>query len=318
MAYNLFLLVAGIAMVLAGAHWMVGGATSLAKKFGISELAIGLSIVAFGTSAPELTVNLFSAVKGNTDLAIGNILGSNISNILLILGITALIYPLAIRKNTHWKEIPFALLAAVVLGVAANDVLTDNSSIGNYLSRSDGLLFIGFFLIFMVYVYGMAKRDPEFQQGPVKVFPLWKSGLMIIAGLAGLFFGGRFLVDNAVILARTIGLSEHVIGLTIVAIGTSVPELATSVTAAIRKQTDIAVGNVVGSNIFNIFLVLGTTAVVKPLPFSATANIDILVTIFASLLLLVASTFLGFKKITRLEGGIFLMIYISYIIYRIL
>ena len=312
---DLLLLTAGIAAVLAGAYWMVKGASALAKMLGVSDLAIGLTIVAFGTSAPELVVNLFSAISGNSDLAIGNVLGSNISNILLILGITALIYPLPVKKNTHWKEIPFSLMAAILLLIAANDVLIDKSLQGNFLSRIDGLLFLGFFIIFMVYVYGMAKRDMEFQQENVKSLPTWKSLLLIAGGLAGLFFGGKFLVDGAVSLALDIGLSEKVIGLTIVAVGTSVPELATSIVAAFHKKTDIAVGNVVGSNIFNIFFVLGTTAVVKPIPFSPAVNIDLLVTILASLLLFAATYTLGKKRIVRLEGGIFVALYLVYIVY---
>lgn len=315
---DFLLLILGIAGVLAGAYWMVSGATSLAKKLGISDLAIGLTIVAFGTSAPELTVNLFSAAQGTSDLAIGNILGSNISNILLILGITALIYPLPIKNNTHWKEIPFTLLAAIVLAVAANDVLFDQSPLGNFLTRTDGLMLLGFFVIFMVYVYGMAKKDEEFLHEPVKVLPVWKSILLVIAGLAGLFFGGKFLVDGAVNLARSIGMSERVIGLTIVAIGTSVPELATSIVAALKKNTDIAVGNVVGSNIFNIFFVLGTTSVISPIPFSASSNIDLLVTIFASLVLFISSMTLAKKKIIRLEGGIFVSLYVAYLVYLII
>lgn len=312
---DLLLLTAGIAAVLMGAYWMVKGASALAKMLGISDLAIGLTIVALGTSAPELAVNIFSALNGTSDLAIGNVLGSNISNILLILGITALIYPLPIRKNTHWKEIPFSLLAAILLLFAANDVIIDKSIQGNFLSRIDGLLFLGFFVIFMVYVYGMAKRDAEFQQEAVKPLPTWKSLLMVGGGLAGLFFGGKFLVDSAVSLALNIGMSEKVIGLTIVAVGTSVPELATSIVAAIHKKADIAVGNVVGSNIFNIFFVLGTTAVIKPIPFSPAINIDLLVTILASLLLFASSYTLGKKRIVRLEGGVFVALYLVYVVY---
>jgi len=315
---DLILLISGIAAVLIGAYWLVKGASGLAKKLGVSELAIGLTIVAFGTSAPELTVNMFSAYNGTTDLAIGNILGSNISNILLILGISALIYPLPIKSNTHWKEIPFSLLAAVLLAVAVNDIFLDRSSGGNLLSRSDGLLLIGFFVIFMVYVASMAKNDAEFLQGPIKSIPGWKSALMIFGGLAGLFFGGKFLVDGAVNLAREIGMSERVIGLTIVAVGTSVPELATSIVAAVQKKADIAVGNVVGSNIFNIFLVLGATSVVKPIPFSSSSNIDLLMTILASLLLFLSSVMLGKKKIVRLEGGVFVMLYLAYITYLLI
>jgi cation:H+ antiporter len=312
---DLLLLISGIAAVLTGAYWMVTGASALAKRLGVSDLAIALTIVAFGTSSPELIVNLFSTAQGAPDLAIGNILGSNISNIFLILGISALVYPLPIKNNTHWKEIPFSLMAAIILAVAVNDIIIDNDAHGNFLSRIDGLMLLGFFIIFMVYVYGMAKRDADYQKEPIRQQSTWKSIAMVLAGMAGLFFGGKFLVDGAVNLAFTLGMSDKVIGLTIVAIGTSIPELATSVMAAIQKKTDIAVGNVVGSNIFNIFFVLGTTAVVKPIPFSPEVNFDLMVTILASLLLFATSFTLGKKKIVRLEGGGFVMLYLAYIIY---
>jgi len=312
---DIILLILGIALVLVGAYAMVDGASALAKRMGVSELSIGLTVVAVGTSAPELTVNLFSAIQGTPDLAIGNILGSNISNILLILGITALINPLPIKSNTHWKEIPFSLLAAIMLIIVVNDVFLDGSIEGDYLSRTDGLLFLGFFTIFMAYVYNMARQDKDYEHDPIKIMPVWKSTAMVLAGLAGLFFGGKFLVDGAVGLAQQIGMSEKVIGLTIVAVGTSVPELATAVIAALHKKTDIAVGNVVGSNIFNIFFVLGTTAVVKPVPFSVSANIDLMVVILASLMLFGSSSFFGQKVIKRSEGGVFLLFYIAYITY---
>jgi cation:H+ antiporter len=206
-------------------------------------------------------------------------------------------------------------MAAIALAIAANDVLIDKSSEGNFLSRIDGLLLLGFFIIFMVYVYGMARRDSDYQQEPIKLLPMWKSVPMIIGGMAGLIMGGKLLVDSAVNLASTIGMSEKVIGLTIVAVGTSVPELATAIMAAFQKKTDIAVGGVVGSNIFNIFFVLGTTAVVKPIPFSPTVNPDLLVTIFASLLLFLSSITLGKNKIVRIEGGIFVGLYVVYVVY---
>jgi cation:H+ antiporter len=315
---DLLILIAGIAAVLTGAYWMVTGASALAKKLGVSDLAIGLTIVAFGTSSPELIVNLFSAAEGTPDLAIGNILGSNISNILLILGITAMIYPLPIKNNTHWKEIPFSLMAAVILAILVSDVLIDKSTEGNWLSRIDGLMLLGFFIIFMVYVYGMAKRDADFQQEPVKTLPVWRSVVYIVAGLAGLFVGGKYLVESAIGIALDLGMSEKVVGLTIVAIGTSVPELATSILAAFQRKTDIAVGNVVGSNIFNIFFVLGTTSVISPIPFSASVSTDLLMTILASLLLFASSLTLGKKRIVRLEGAAFLSIYIAYIAFLLI
>lgn len=313
---NLLYLAGGIALVIFSANWLVDGASSIAKKFGLSDLVIGLTIVAFGTSAPELTVNLFSALQGNTDIAIGNVLGSNIANIFLILGLASIIYPLSIQRNTTWKEIPLSFLAAVVLGILANDQLIDGSAVGSFVSRIDGLVLLCFFVIFMVYTAEIARNQSDTDEG-IKPMPLWKSGLLVVAGLLGLFFGGKFLVDGAVNIAEQLGMSQKLIGLTIVAIGTSLPELATSIVAATKKKTDIAIGNVVGSNIFNIFFILGVTSAIQPLPFSPSINFDILVTIFASFILFLSTMVIGKRKVVRAEGIIFLLIYIGYIVYSI-
>ena len=314
---NFLYLFGGIAAIVLGANWLVDGASSIAKKFGISDLVIGLTIVAFGTSAPELTVNMFSALEGSTDIAIGNVLGSNIANILLILGITSIIYPLVIQHNTTWKEIPLSLLAAVVLGIIANDQLIDNSPGGTFVSTIDGLVLLSFFVIFLVYTIEISKNQPAAEE-IAKPMPMRKALLFVALGLAGLFFGGQFFVDGAISVASQLGMSERLIGLTIVAVGTSLPELATSVVAAFKKNADIAVGNVVGSNIFNIFFILGLTSTIKPLPFSPASNIDILVTILASFLLFLTTITLGRKKVDRAEGAIFVLLYISYIVYSIL
>lgn len=313
---NLLFLAGGIALVIFSANWLVDGASSIAKKFGLSDLVIGLTIVAFGTSAPELTVNLFSALQGNTDIAIGNVLGSNIANIFLILGLASIIYPLSIQRNTTWKEIPLSFLAAVVLGILANDQLIDGSAVGSFVSRIDGLVLLCFFVIFMVYTAEIARNQTDQDEG-IKPMPLWKSGLLVVAGLLGLFFGGKFLVDGAVNIAEQLGMSQKLISLTIVAIGTSLPELATSIVAATKKKTDIAIGNVVGSNIFNIFFILGVTSAIQPLPFSPSINFDILVTIFASFILFLSTMVIGKRKVVRAEGIIFLLIYIGYIVYSI-
>lgn len=317
-------LIGGIFVIIISANWLVDGASSLARKFGISDIVVGLTIVAFGTSAPELTVNIFSAIKGSTDIAIGNVLGSNISNILLILGITCIVNPVEILSNTKWKEIPLSLLAVIVIGLMSNDLFLDNSSSGNLISRADGLVLLCFMVIFMVYTFEMAKRQS--QDFPVdtispktdKVFPVWKVLLFISLGVAGLFLGGKYLVEGAVSIAKILGMSEKVIGLTIIAIGTSLPELATSVVAAYKKNADIAVGNIVGSNIFNIFFVLGTTSVIRPLPFDVSINFDIMVAIIASLLLFLTTITFKAKRIDRIEGVIFLMIYTGYITYSII
>lgn len=309
LTYVLF--VFGFVILIKGADWLVDGASSVAKKFGISAIVIGLTIVAFGTSAPELIVNLFASIQGNTDIAIGNILGSNISNIFLILGISALIYPLAVKKNTTWKEIPLAMLAVIVIALMANDALIDGKSF-SAITRIDGLILLGFFSIFLYYTNGISKGS-EIEEQAVKSRKFSTSILMIVGGLICLTVGGKWIVDGAVSIATGLGISQALIGLTIVAVGTSLPELATSAVAAYKKQADIAVGNIVGSNIFNIFWILGLSAVIKPLPFSPVLNIDIIVTILATLLLFLA-LFIGKKRVLeRWQGACFIAIYIIYV-----
>lgn len=316
---NYLFLLGGIALIIFSANWLVSGASSLAKRFEISDLVIGLTIVAFGTSAPELTVNIFSALQGSVDIAIGNVLGSNIANIFLIVGISAIIFPLAIQKNTTWKEIPLSLLAAVVLGIIANDRLIDNSPAGNFVSRVDGLVLLAFFIIFLVYTIEIARNQKnEETDEETKVLAPGRAIFYVLAGLAGLYFGGKFLVEGAVNIAREVGLSERIIGLTIVAIGTSLPELATSVTAALKKKADIAIGNIVGSNIFNIFFILGVTSVIQPLPFNTDSNLDIMVTILASLLLFLTTLTIGKKRVDRVEGAVFVILYAGYITYALM
>lgn len=305
----------GLAILILGAEGLVRGAASIAKKAGISPLIIGLTVVSFGTSAPELIVNLIAATKGSADIAIGNIIGSNIANILLILGIATIIYPLSVKNSTVWKEIPFALLAVVLVYTMGNDALFDNSNF-NAITRTDGFSLIAIFAIFMFYIFGIAKKD-EKQQAGVKTYSWPISATLTIAGLALLFWGGQLLVNNAIILARLAGLSEALIGLTIVAIGTSLPELATSVTAAIHRHDDIAVGNIVGSNIFNVFWILGLTGTILQLPFSPTVNFDVLISIIATLLLFVFM-FIGTRqKLNRWQGILFVLMYITYLGYLI-
>ncbi len=311
-------LIGGFLVIILSAGWLVDGASSLAKRLGISDIVIGLTIVAFGTSSPELTVNIFSAVSGATDIAIGNIIGSNICNILLILGVSSLIYPLAINNNTKWKEIPLSLLAAVVLLIMTNDMVLNSDASSNFLSRGDGLVLLCFMMIFLSYTYILALKGVADIEEHVEILSVWKSILLVFAGLAGLFLGGKYLVAGAVDIARMIGISEKVIGLTIVAVGTSLPELATSAVAAYKKKTDIAVGNVIGSNIFNIFFVLGITSVIRPLPFSSTINMDIAVCIAASLLLFLTTMSFKRSSIDRVEGIFFLFLYVSYLVYLVL
>ncbi len=307
-------LVAGFIILLKGADLLVDGASSIAARMKISPLVIGLTVVAFGTSAPELFVNVYASLKGSTDIAIGNVLGSNIANIFLILGCAAIIYPLTIHHNTTWKEIPFSLLAAVVLGVMANDFLIDHDG-QSILTRSDGIILLCFFGIFMYYVVEVAKETGGMSHDEIPLMSGMKSTLFIFLGLAGLVLGGQWIVNGAVSIAKQFNVSESFIGLTIVAIGTSLPELATSIIAARKKNIDIAVGNVVGSNIFNIFLILGISATIKPLPFQAANLPDVMVTLLASALLF-GFIFLGQRHILqRWQGIMFVTLYAIYLLY---
>lgn len=315
MIHSITLLVVGFLLLIKGADYLVTGSVSLAKKYKISNLVIGLTIVGFGTSAPELAVNLTSAFSGSTDLAIGNIIGSNISNVFLILGICAIIYPLTVKRNTVWKEIPLSLLAAVITAVLANDIFFDTQvgSTFNVISRIDGLVLLSFFIIFMYYIFGIAKESDTNEEIEHVHLPKYKIGLYIAGGLAALVLGGKWIVGSAVFIASTMGISESIIGLTIVAVGTSLPELAASAVAAYRKHSDIAVGNIVGSNIFNIFWILGLSAVISPLPLQHDAFIDLEFLVFSSLLLFVF-LFIGEKeKIERRQGVLFILIYAFYI-----
>ena len=308
------LLIAGFFLLIKGADFLVNGASSIARRFNVPDLVIGLTIVAFGTSTPELFVNIFASFKGNTDIAIGNILGSNIANIFLILGVSAVIYPLTVTKGTVWKEIPFSLLAILVLGVLANDRLIDKVD-ASALMRTDGLVFLFFFIIFLYYSVSIAKSIEGMEElVPSKQYGLAKSLLWVMFGFMGLSLGGTWIVDGAVQLATRFGMSQSLVGLTIVAVGTSLPELATSATAAYKRNVEIAVGNVVGSNIFNVFFVLAVSSIIKPLPFKETNNIDIGMVILGEVLLF-AFMFTGRKRLLdRWEGAVFLSLYTAFII----
>lgn len=313
--YILFVL--GFVVLIKGADLLVDGSSSLASRFGVSPMVIGLTIVAFGTSAPELVVNLMASLSGNTDIAIGNVVGSNIANILLILGAAAVVYPLTVKRSTVWKEIPFALLASVMLLVFANDALIDGANT-SMLGRVDGLAFLGFFVIFLYYIIGLAKSAPVEAGDEVATMPTAKAVAGVIIGITGLVVGGKWIVDGAIALASGFGVSETLIGLTIVAIGTSLPEMATSVVAAYKRNVDIAVGNVIGSNIFNIFWILGVSALINPLPFAEQLNLDLFVVIAATLALFV-SVFVGKKHvIERWQGVAFIILYILYLAYLVL
>ena len=312
MIISIILLLAGFLFLVKGADFLVDGSSSIATKLNVSQIVIGLTIVAFGTSTPELIVNVFAAIELRSDVAFGNIVGSNIINIVLILGVAALISPLKTQKNTVWKEIPFALLGALVLLVLCNDNLLGTSP--NIISASDGIVLLLFFIIFMVYIFAISKVESD-NKVEVKDLTYIKIFTFISSGLIGLLIGGKLVVDNAVNIAVSIGISERVIGLTVVALGTSLPELFTSAVAAKKGNADIAVGNVVGSNIFNVFFVLAITAVIRPVPFKSAMNIDLLVMCFASLMLFFTMFTGGKREIDRWEAILFLIIYLCYTIW---
>jgi cation:H+ antiporter len=314
------LLGVGIIFLIKGADFLVEGSSSLAKKFGVSPLIIGLTVVAFGTSMPELVVNVMAAINGTGDVAFGNIIGSNMSNILLILGASALIMPLAVKRSTVWKEIPFSLLAVMVLLVFANTVLLDGFQIDTLL-RAEGLVLLFLFIIFLYYAFGMTRpsrseeeKSAENNDNGIKEHSGLVIAAMIGAGLAGLYFGGQWTVDGAVAIAQAFGLSEFLISATIIAIGTSLPELITAITAVLKKNVDLAVGNVVGSNIFNILWILGLTATIRPLVFPAQINMDLLMLLLATFLLFVFM-FVGKRhKLERWQGVVFVATYVAYIV----
>jgi cation:H+ antiporter len=275
-------------------------------------MVIGLTIVGFGTSAPELVVNLFASFEKNSNLALGNIVGSNIFNILGILGISAIVNPLAIKKNTTWIEIPLCLLSAIVIILLANDMLIDKMDY-SVISLIDGFILLLFFLIFLSYNITLLKSEQYNDDILVKDKPVFKSLFFLLFGLILLIIGGRLIVVSAVEVASVIGLSQRVIALTIVSIGTSLPELATSVIAARKKNYDIAIGNIVGSNIFNVFFILGVSSVIHPVSLQPLSNFDMIMNIFASLLLFIFIFTGKGRRIGKREGAFFLLIYIIYI-----
>jgi len=316
MLLNFLLLFVGFAILIKGADFLVNGSSSVAKKFNISNLAIGLTVVAFGTSTPELIVSLLSAMDGRNDASFGNVIGSNNFNLLFILGIAGLIYPLVVQRNTIKYEVPISLLAAVILYVLVNDQILWNSP--NMLSRVDSLVLLGFFGLFMLYVYRTMKTSSDLDQGEIKIYTTPVAVGLIILGLAMLIGGGTLVVDNAVSIAQHFGLSEKLIGLTILAAGTSLPELATSAVAAYRRNTDIAIGNVIGSNIFNIFFILSITGIIHPINFNVALNFDLEVLGASTVMLMIFMFTINQRKLDRWEAFLLFSGYITYTIYLVM
>ncbi len=314
MIVHILYLIGGLVAILWGANALTDGAASIAKRFNISSLFIGLTIVAFGTSMPEFVISLLSALHGSSDLAIGNVVGSNLFNTLVIVGCTAIVSPIFVGKGTLNKEIPFTVLASIILFICANNRLIDGDNSPDIINRTDGLLLLCFFLIFVGYTFAIAHdTSTNKEKNSIKEIPMGKAVLFILLGLAGLIAGGEFFVKGASDIARAWGVSESVIGLTLVAGGTSLPELATSIVAALKKNTGIAIGNIIGSNLFNIFLVLGVSATVCPMKMQGITNFDLLTLIAASALLWVFGFFYKSHVITRIEGIILVGVYIFYL-----
>ncbi len=300
----------GLAIIVFAADRLVEGGSALAVRYHIPNIVIGLTIVAFGTSAPELVVGCMSAVQGQSALAIGNSLGSNIFNILGILGISSFIYPMDILRNTRKIEVPLSILASfLVLGAFFFR--------GPSIDRWEAAVFLLLFVLFSIYTFYIATHNKT-EDVEVKTLSVWKSVFFIAIGFAGLFFGGRWLVNSAVDIAQWIGISERIIAVTIISIGTSLPELATSIVAASKHKVDMAVGNVVGSNLFNTFLILGVSASISPIHMAAESMVDILLNISATLLLyLFIFTGKG-RQIERWEGAVLVALYVAYLLFLIL
>lgn len=313
---DIFWLVLGLVLILSGANFLTDGASAIAKKFGISDLVIGLTVVAFGTSTPELVISIVASAQGSAPLAVGNVVGSNIFNILAIIGITAIVRPIMVKNSVMTTEIPMVILSSIILLVLGYTLTLDGTP--NLVSRVEGILLLIFFILFMRYTFATARHknpdiaDPAESTSANLSLPVWRSALYVFGGLAALIWGGDKFVDGATGIARTLGVSDAVIGLTIVAVGTSLPELATSVVAAVKNEPGLAIGNVIGSNIFNVLLVLGTAAVVRPLPFDDISHTDLWVLLGASVIFFLFGWRFKRRCITRAEGAVMTACYVAY------
>ena len=317
---GIVLIIVGFIALVKGADWLVDGASAIAKRFGISDLVIGLTVVAFGTSMPEFVVNMVSVAEGTTDLAITNILGSNIINTFVILGLTALVYPVVSQKRSRDFDIPLSIIAGILVFafVAVNSPFGE---VGRGISRFGGIILLVLFCYFLYNTFRHAKDHPDdgpTEEVPDKEITVRRALCLILAGLVGLVVGGEMIVKSAVDLATRMGVSEAIIGLTIVALGTSLPELATSVIAATKHNSDIALGNVVGSNIFNVFFVLGTSAAVRPLPAYDGIELDAWMAAVGSMLVWLFVKTNREREIKRWGGAILLLVYVGYLTYRLL
>lgn len=314
MVLSFGLLIVGFVVLILGADWLVSGASGLAKRLNVPDLVIGLTVVAFGTSAPELMVNLMAAFNNKSEIALTNILGSNTINTFIILGISALIYPIKSQKSSRKYEIPWSVFAGLIILVMGTECfgLCGGDAI---ISRLDGVVLLLIFSLFMYYTLKMAKNNTENQEEGFLPMKIWKAVLLIAVGLVALVVGGKVIVINAVSIAQAFGVSQAVIGVTVVALGTSLPELATSAIAAFKKNPDLAIGNVIGSNIFNVFFVLGISAVIRPLPSYSNLWIDASLAALGSLLLLLFVSTNRHKELKRWQGAFFLACYGVYLVW---
>lgn len=315
---DILLLVLGLALILTGANYLVDGASAIAKRAGLSDFIIGMTIVGIGTSTPEMVVSFASAIKGNADIAVGNVLGSNIFNTLMILGATALFSPIRLTSNNVKKDIPFALLAAFVLCTFGCSTWLDGTAV-NTITRVGGILLLSLFGVFMAYtIYSSGSQEasntPDELSGSKKTAPIWLASLMILGGLCGLVFGGDMFVNAASAIAKSLGVSDAVIAVTIVAGGTSLPELASCLVAAYKKNTDQALGNVIGSNVSNIFLILGGSATIHPLAMAGTKPLDLITLMVSSVLIFLFAFTFKKKQIDRIEGALLVCLYIAFIV----
>lgn len=316
---DVLLLLLGLGLILVGANFLTDGSASIAKRFGLSDFIIGITIVSLMTSSPELVVSITSALDNASSMAVGNVVGSNIFNILIIIGVVAVIKPIKVKSGILTNDIPLVILSAVVLLVIGMGPILDGAPMK--ITRVSGIILLLFFAIFMRYTISAAKKvnveeDPSIEsEKEIKPLPIWKSLIYLFGGLGALIFGGQWFVDGATGIARTLGWSEGLIGLTIIAAGTSLPELATSVVAAKKGYPGICIGNVIGSNIFNIFLILGLSATISPLDFGTIALFDLLVMTGASLMFFAFARWIGNRVINRFEGSVMIICYVLYITY---
>lgn len=312
---DILLTVVGVVLVLQGADKLTDGSVALARRFSIPEFVIGLTVVAFGTSLPEFIVSLMASLEGAAAMGIGNVVGSNLFNTLMIVGVTAAIAPITVRKSTVHKDIPFSLLASIVLAALALDKVFGQGGTANVLSHGDGIALLAFFCVFMAYTMAIARPGKSSstteEESPESPLPLWKVTLFLLFGLAGLVIGGELFVKGASGIARSLGVSEAVIGLTLVAGGTSLPELATSIVAARKGKSGMAIGNVIGSNLFNVFWILGVCSCIAPMPVDGITPVDFVVLILSGVFFWLFSK--TQYRVLRLEGVILVGMYVAYI-----